>query len=163
MPEKGKESSEFRVVDKRRFDESGKTRDDAVNNEAARSTETFRSPGKSSIDKPVSPPPSRGAAEAAPRRGERADEDFQRNEQGPGSVDFSSLIMSLATQALVMMGEIPSEQMQGTRNLEGAQQTIDIISMLVEKTRGNLSGEENRLVTEVLAQLRLAFVNSIGK
>ena len=58
---------------------------------------------------------------------------------------------------------IPSEQMQGTRNLEGAQQTIDIISMLVEKTRGNLSGEENRLVTEVLAQLRLAFVNSIGK
>lgn len=169
MSEKTPESSGFRVVDKRRFDESGETREGASEEKEA----SFERPGArepvrsaaAETKRPAAPSQSNVAPETSSHRAPSRDTRHSApHAEGQPTVDFSSLIMSLATQALVMMGEIPTEEGgRPMRNLEGAQQTIDIIAMLAEKTKGNLSAEEHRVVDEVLAHLRLAFVNSVGK
>jgi len=75
-------------------------------------------------------------------------------------VDFPSFIVGLATQAMMLLGEIPDPQ-TGTKlavNLQHARQTIDIISLLKEKTSGNLSPDEEKLMQDVITTLRLSFV-----
>jgi hypothetical protein len=57
------------------------------------------------------------------------------------------------------LGEAPSpETGKVEQDLALARQTIDLIGMLEEKTRGNLEGEEERLVAQVLYDLRIRFV-----
>ena len=74
-------------------------------------------------------------------------------------LDFSSFILSLATGALIQMGDaVHPELGQASENLEEAKQTIDIISILKEKTHGNLTPEEGKLLENVLAELRFRFV-----
>jgi len=138
-----KDRSEFRVVDKRRFTSEGESRGDEVpassetaseapRREAPQSAGASRSEGKATMRDPSEP------------------------------LDFSSLIVSLATQALVLMGEVPNADSINT-NLDAAKQTIDVIALLETKTKGNLSAEEMKLMAEVLASLRLAYVNKVGK
>ena len=78
----------------------------------------------------------------------------------PG-IDFSTLVLSLATSALVHMGIAPDPQ--GTpveKNLALAHQTIDTLEMLQNKTRGNLSDEESKLLQSVLYELRMSYVKA---
>lgn len=82
-------------------------------------------------------------------------------EAGPDKeeVAFGSFIMSLATQVLVQMGEMPVPNgMQIPVDLEAARQTIDIIAMLQRRTRGNLSNEEARFLEDLLHSLRSSYV-----
>jgi|LNFM01.1.fsa_nt_gb hypothetical protein len=72
-------------------------------------------------------------------------------------VDFTTFVLSLATSALVSLGEVQGEDGEKV-DLPIARQTIDTIAMLQEKTRGNLSGEEERLVNQVLFDLRMKVV-----
>ncbi|MFW2389863.1 MAG: DUF1844 domain-containing protein [Polyangiales bacterium] len=74
------------------------------------------------------------------------------------SIDFNTFILSLSTSALMNLGKLPGAEDDSTVNLAHAKQSIDCIALLEEKTRGNLTGEEERLVTEVLYDLRLRFV-----
>jgi hypothetical protein len=79
-------------------------------------------------------------------------------------VAFTSFIMSLATQVLVQMGEMPPPQgMEIPIDLESARQTIDIMTMLQRRTKGNLSAEETRFMEEVLHSLRISFINAKKK
>lgn len=78
---------------------------------------------------------------------------------------FSTLVLSLSTSALVHLGVAPAVGLEGEEarpdeppNLALAQQTIDILAMLQEKTRGNLEPEEARLLETVLHDLRMRFV-----
>lgn len=74
-------------------------------------------------------------------------------------VSFSQFVMSLATNALIFMGAAPHpETGQTMTDLDSARQTIDILGMLREKTKGNLTAEEEKFFDNILAQLRLAFV-----
>jgi hypothetical protein len=73
-------------------------------------------------------------------------------------VDFTTFILSLATSAMVSLGEVKGPNGEGELDLPLARQTVDSISMLQEKTKGNLSGEEERLVNQVLFDLRMKFV-----
>lgn len=80
------------------------------------------------------------------------------------TIDFSMLVLSLSQTALVHLGlaadpEAP-EGAPATRNLSLARQTIDMLGMLQEKTKGNLTGSEERLIDQVLYDLRLRFVES---
>jgi hypothetical protein len=74
-------------------------------------------------------------------------------------IDFTTFVLSLGSSALVHLGDIEHPDAQATReNLALARQTIDILAMLSEKTRGNLSPEEARFLADLLAELRLRFV-----
>jgi hypothetical protein len=74
-------------------------------------------------------------------------------------VDFGTFVLSLGSSALVHLGEINHPDTdQASENLLLARQTIDLLAMLEEKTRGNLTGEETRFLSDLLADLRLKFV-----
>ena len=78
-------------------------------------------------------------------------------------VDFSSFVLSLYSSVLVQLGlvEEPSTGKK-EKNLELAKQTIDMMAMIKEKTAGNLDTEEENLLTNLLHELRLAYVEAKG-
>ena len=79
--------------------------------------------------------------------------------QGIPEIDFAGFILSFSTSALVHFGEIDDPTTgEKRRNLPAAKQTIDILGMLAEKTRGNLTPEEDRLIQAILYDLRMRFV-----
>ena len=72
--------------------------------------------------------------------------------------------MSLSTQALMCLGEIPNpltDKME--TDLDAVREFIDILSMLQEKTRGNVDAAEARLFEKVLYDLRMRFVEKARK
>jgi len=74
-------------------------------------------------------------------------------------VDFATFILSLSHSVLMHLGEAPDPETGVLeRNLPLARQTIDLITMLEEKTRGNLVGDEERLIAQILFDLRMRFV-----
>lgn len=74
-------------------------------------------------------------------------------------VSFSSFVVSLASSAMVNLGEIPDPVTnKAAESLPIARQTIDLLGILEEKTKGNLDEEEARLLESVLYDLRLRFV-----
>ena len=79
----------------------------------------------------------------------------------PG-ITFSGFILSLATTAAVHFGDIadPHTGDKATPNLQAAQQMIDLIAMLQEKTKGNLIEPEARLVDDLLYELRVRYVQA---
>jgi len=121
------------VVDRRRFDSSGESRSDAE------------------------PKAAGSAAGASP---EVAGEGFKMADADQHEeVAFGSFIMSLATQVLVQLGEMPAPGgLEIPVDLNAARQTIEIISMLQRRTRGNVSAEEAHFLEEVLHSLRTSFV-----
>lgn len=71
-------------------------------------------------------------------------------------VDFATFVLSLSHSALLHLGEAQHpETGQVEQNLSLARQTIDLIGMLEEKTRGNLTGDEERLIGQILFDLRI--------
>lgn len=76
----------------------------------------------------------------------------------PG-IDFITFVLSLNQNALVHLGDAP-DPISGQRSAELplARQTIDLLALLQEKTRRNLSGEEERLLEQVLYDLRMRYV-----
>ena len=95
-------------------------------------------------------------------------DDNQENtgQDSPGSqpplptINFATFIFSLNSSALVQLGMM-EDPMTGekSKNLPLAKQTIDLLSMLEEKTQGNLTDEEAATLTSVLHELRMAFVH----
>ncbi len=77
-------------------------------------------------------------------------------------VDFSTLILSLGTTALYQLGVVPDPVTgeKGESDPLVAQQTIDTIEMLRDKTRGNLGEEERKLIDSLLYELRMQFVET---
>ncbi|HNY65710.1 MAG TPA: DUF1844 domain-containing protein [Deltaproteobacteria bacterium] len=103
----------------------------------------------------------RGRSEdASAKRGERPQDPSPRQE-AEGAIDFSTLIMSFASAAMISMGSMPDPVTgQIVKDLALAKQNIDIISLLKEKTRGNLTGEEDALLEGILYELRMSFVQA---
>lgn len=90
-------------------------------------------------------------------------EDVSGKEIPLPEINFNSLILSLSTSALIQLGEIQDPQTQKpSKNLSLAKQTIDLIGMLKEKTKGNLTPDEERLLDSVLYDLRMRFVRAKG-
>jgi hypothetical protein len=77
-------------------------------------------------------------------------------------LDFSSFILSLATTAQISLGTVPNPQTgKPEQNLTAAKQMIDIIGILKEKTKGNLSAEEQGLLDNMLFSLRMQYVSAV--
>jgi hypothetical protein len=134
MTDQNKES--FRVLDKRRFSDSGQE------------TESKETELKDNAESSV-PPTSTGKP------------DSEANRQPEEAITYSSFVFSLGMQGLVMMGEggVPGvADGQFEINLAAARETIDLLSLLKEKTKGNLSPEEEKLTEEILSSLRMTYV-----
>lgn len=128
MAEDSKES--FRVVDKRRF-----------NDEA----------DSSSVS-------SGDAQKKQPESLHRQPESLRAPEE---TITYSSFVFSLGMQGLVMMGEggmpgVPEGKPEV--NLPAARETIELLSLLKEKTKGNLNPDEEKLTDEILSSLRMTYV-----
>jgi hypothetical protein len=79
-------------------------------------------------------------------------------------LSFTAFVVSLASTAAIHFGDLP-DPATGTKseNLEGASQMIDILSLLEQKTRGNLTAEERQVLEQVLYELRMRFVEASGQ
>ena len=78
----------------------------------------------------------------------------------PEQLSFTAFVISLASTAAIHLGDLvdPTTQQPAEPNLEGAGQMIEILGLLEEKTKGNLSAEERQVLEQVLYELRLRFV-----
>jgi hypothetical protein len=78
-------------------------------------------------------------------------------------IDFTHFILSLSSSVLIQLGEIQDPFTQkSAKNLPSAKQTIDLIGMLKEKTKGNLTPEEEKVIDYVLYDLRMRYVKAAG-
>jgi hypothetical protein len=80
------------------------------------------------------------------------------------SIDFATFVMSLSHSVVMQLGDAPHPETQKVEvDLPLARQTIDLLGLLEEKTKGNLTGDEERLLTHVLFDLRMRFVEAEKK
>lgn len=96
-------------------------------------------------------------AAAAP---DAATEDAEETllEYDPEQASFSSLVGSLATQAMFALGLIPDpESGQVMVNLDAGRYTLDLLSILIDKTQGNLSPDEAKMLLQTSGELEQAF------
>ena len=76
-------------------------------------------------------------------------------------MDFSTLVLSMASTAMMHLGRVPSPSGEPlVVYVEAAKQEIDILAILEEKTRGNLDDSESKLLKSLLYDLRVAFVDA---
>jgi hypothetical protein len=130
----------FQVRDRRRFTESGETRDE-VGDEAK-----VESPAPDAAAKPDAP------AESGASQG--LGEDLP-------PITFSAFLMSLSSQALMCLGELQDAEGHSHVDLVAARELIDVLGMLKEKTRGNLDPTESGLLDGVLYDLRMRYVEKV--
>ena len=80
-------------------------------------------------------------------------------------LSFIAFVLSLASTAAIHLGDLadPATGKKADPNLEGASQMIDILSLLEQKTRGNLTAEERQVLEQVLYELRMRFVEVSGQ
>lgn len=74
------------------------------------------------------------------------------------TLDFSTFVLSIIGSAYVHLGDAPNLEGEPERNLPLARQDIDLLGLLQEKTKGNLSGDEERLLDSALYDLRMRFI-----
>ncbi len=78
------------------------------------------------------------------------------------SIDFSGLVLGLSSAALSYLGHLAGQKSsENPTNLELAKQNIEILRMLLEKTKGNLNSEEDKLIRQVVADLQVRYVDSL--
>jgi len=146
MPEEKNEPSGFKVVDRRSFSEDGSRREEKPEKDAVR--EVQAGPARPSA------PPSEPDRRAAPEPEEEA---FFEEE----GASFATLVSYLSTTVMFQLGLLPGPG--GERipaDFANARRTIDLLEVLQEKTQGNLTAEEARMLEEVLYELRLTFVEA---
>ena len=142
-PEEQEEKG-FIISDKRLFTPSGERVTDAS------------PPGPA---EPETPPPPKQEEPAAAQQPQTPPTETAPQDLPP--VDFASFVMMLTNNVMVFLGQVPNPLTQQPQvDLAQAQHTINILMMLREKTRGNLTTEEDRFLQELLPQLQMAYVQA---
>lgn len=133
----------FKVTDRRTFDESGERKEDVA---AAPEQPAAVAPDQAAPSKPAS---------AAPRT------------EPPRSLppaDFATLVLSLGSSAAMYLGQDVGEaggDKKTERNLPMAKHAINLLTVLEDKTKGNLSAEEGHILESLLFDLRLRYVEAL--
>ena len=154
MSEEEKQDQGFRVSDRRRFagSESGEaTQEEKTPEGEKKQPESQEAAGEK--------PDAAGQEEAGKKR--EAEKREKREEPTPlPEINFATFVISLSSSALIHLGIAP-DPMTGeqTKDLAIAKQTIDMLAMLQEKTRGNLTEEEAQLMESMLYDLRMRYVD----
>jgi hypothetical protein len=123
--------SGFTITDRRAFTEEGDSREAAAAAAAAQKADSAPAPGQAAAEPPLGLP----------------------------AVDFHTFVLSLGSSALLHLGELEHPDVGAPQmDLPLAKHTIDILAMLEEKTKGNLTPAEAKLIESLLYDLRLRFV-----
>lgn len=119
-------------------------------------------------DVPPTPSASEQSEQAAAYKSQTADIDAriqkELDQRSPGrkasdfEMTFDKFVASLYMTALMQLGLVQEQGMQGRPDILAARQTIDTISILAEKTKGNLTAAEDTLMQNVLYELRMAYI-----
>jgi hypothetical protein len=146
------EEKGFVVKDRRIFadeDKEAEAKDEKTQTDPSTGEEAQSPPVTEKTREPEAPEPSQtDASEEQPQFPE---------------INFPTFVVSLNASALLHLGAIEDPTTgQKSKNLSMAKQTIDILSMLEEKTAGNLSNEEKNLLKNILYDLRLMYVKEKG-
>jgi hypothetical protein len=141
MADEKNESSGFKVVDRRSFNNEGSRRDEAA-------------PKVIQPEPPASPERTARPQIVEPHSVETAEPEFSQEPSG-----FETLVSYLSTTTMFQLGLLAGPG--GERippDMPNAQRTIDLLQVLQEKTQGNLTPNESRLLDDVLYELRMTFV-----
>jgi hypothetical protein len=177
-----KHEETFKVVDRRLFGEDGELRKDVVeqerrNEEAAEKKAAAQAQEKAKATAAAKPAPTQpaspfaanaadapgaagnGAALAGTTPENAATEAQDSGDINPTSRSFQMLIDFLTRNAAAMLGGMADPRTgQAFVDLEGAREVIDMLDALREKTRGNLSKDDDNLLLEVIGSLKLTFM-----
>jgi hypothetical protein len=154
----GDDAPAFRVIDRRRFAPDGSERDEDAE-PAPSSTPPPSSARPSAAPSAPQGTPSSAPADSGPELAMPHGEPYEERPNAPFEPSFGTLLISLSTQALMLLGEIPDlEGGEARRDLPGARHLIDLIAVLEQKTRGNLDADEAALLERILYDLRMRFV-----
>jgi hypothetical protein len=178
MPEQNKP---FVVTDRRKFTMDGELRPDAdpspereerAATPAAPVAPTPEPPAAAAAPAPETPsepelPPGPTAEETDQARrayemtADRLDTAIRSANPGmdhPPAMSFDQLVQSIYMTAMMQLGAATHEGQQPQVDILGSRQSIDMLAVLSDKTKGNLSPEENRLLDSALFELRMAFL-----
>lgn len=108
-------------------------------------------------------PPKQEVKEEIKKESVSAEEQKTEPQAPLPEINFSTFIISLNASALVHLGIIDDPATgKKVKNLPMGKQTIDILGMIEEKTKGNLSKEEENLLKNILYDLRIIYVKEQG-
>ncbi len=125
----------FTIVDKRSFDTDGEERE-------------LKDQVEATPEEPAEKEPETAAS---------------RDDPQMPQIDFVTFVLSLYHSVGCHLGQAPNPETKTCEeNLPLAKESIDILGMLQEKTQGNLTGEEERILSEVLFNLRMAYIKASG-
>lgn len=148
------ETPAFRVIDRRRFSADGKERSEG--------DETAEQAAPAKPERPAAPSAAPSEPASAPSGPELATPKGAPYDDRPDASfepSFGTLLISLSTQALMYLGEIPDlEGGEARKDLAAARNIIDLIAVLERKTSGNLDADEAALLERILYDLRMRFV-----
>jgi hypothetical protein len=175
MPDQNKP---FVVTDRRKFTMDGELRPDAdpspereerpiapPSQVAAPAAAPGASSQATAAEPEMPPPPTAEENDQAKRAYEmtadRLDTAIRSANPGmdhPPAMSFEQLVQSIYMTAMMQLGAAAHEGQQPQVDILGARQSIDMLGVLAEKTKGNLTAEETRLLDSALFELRLAFL-----
>ncbi|MGH7778867.1 MAG: DUF1844 domain-containing protein [Candidatus Binataceae bacterium] len=139
----------FKVQDRRRFSPEGDAKSESEDRSEGDKSEAAK-PAEARADAAQPDEPKPGAANAS---------DYSHAHDAEPEINFVTFLVGLSTEALAALGEMPDPASgKHSRDLRAAQQLIDIIAMLGEKTRGNLDPNEQSLIEAILFDLRMKYV-----
>jgi hypothetical protein len=167
----------FVITDRRKFTSEGELRPDADISPRTEEREASAAPAtpippppaaeaNSEPSEPDFPPPpsaeqSQQAYAAYQATSDRLDTAIRAANPGadhPPAMNFETLVQSVYMTAIVQLGGATPEGQQPQVDILGARQSIDMLGVLAEKTKGNLSADEQRLIESALFELRMAFL-----
>jgi hypothetical protein len=176
MPEQTKP---FVVTDRRKFTMEGELRPDADPSPEREERESTSAPPATAAPEPqpaaaspettsepeLPPPPTAEENDQARRAYEmtadRLDTAIRSANPGmdhPPAMSFEQLVQSVYMTSMMQLGAATHEGQQPQVDILGARQSIDMLAVLAEKTKGNLTPEESRLLDSALFELRMAFL-----
>lgn len=158
MPNDKQSPKELKVTDKRIFTADGEIREEFQ--KEIQPAETPAEPPKPPEPAPEPPPQERRQADAGPRAAgeERRNRTIQDKATNPGT-PFTNFIEPLIAQGYMSLGMLRNPyQPQAKIDTAAARQMIEILTLLRDKTQGNLDAEEDEFLETHLGELKLAFV-----
>jgi hypothetical protein len=178
MAEKRREESSFTVTDRRLFTQDGELRSDVPEEESAPAKPVPSAPKESAAppqqpavpdvstleerDMPTPPSSAEQEAQAAAYKKSAKDLDTQVELSGHSVKDFEitfeRFLASLYMTAMLQLGLMRQQGAQPQVDIIGARQTIDTLSLISEKTKGNLTAAEQNFLQNSLYELRMAYV-----